>query len=80
MVAVKRLLAPAALPSSTDQLSVMTYNVLLPNSIDGWWNYKMYLPPLQLRDNDDDDISSWSYRSKLLRERIGMVDADVVCI
>lgn len=28
-------------PSGPRELSVLTYNVLLPNSIDGWWTYKM---------------------------------------
>lgn len=23
-------------------LSVLSYNILLPNSVDGWWTYKMY--------------------------------------
>lgn len=83
MVAVKRLLAPMAIPSSPNELSVMTYNVLLPNSVDGWWNYKMYLPPIgcsSSSDDDDNNISAWPHRSHLLKERIGMVNADVVCI
>lgn len=56
---------------------VQSYNVLLPNSQDGWWNYKMYHPPL---DPSHQECSSWEYRKSLLRERIGLINADVVCI
>lgn len=72
----QRLIAPATLPRIPEALSVLSYNVLLPNSQDGWWNYKMYLPPL----SPEEDFSTWEYRKSLLRERIGLVDADVVCI
>ncbi|KAK1748621.1 hypothetical protein QTG54_000560 [Skeletonema marinoi] len=37
----------------------------------------MYLPPLS---PPDEDISTWEYRKSLLIERIGLIDADVVCI
>jgi hypothetical protein len=37
----------------------------------------MYLPPLS---NDQSIFSSWDYRKALLRERIGLIDADVVCL
>mmetsp|Transcript_17213 Transcript_17213/g.25630 ORF Transcript_17213/g.25630 Transcript_17213/m.25630 type:complete len:450 (-) Transcript_17213:28-1377(-) len=77
MVAVKHLASPAAIPRLPACLSVLSYNVLLPNSQDGWWNYKMYLPPLS---PPDEDISTWEYRKSLLIERIGLIDADVVCI
>lgn len=49
-------------------LSVLSYNVLLPNSVDGWWNYKMYLPPLT-----DRSMAEWAYRRKLLQERIKQI-------
>jgi len=77
MVAVKHLTSPAAIPRLPACLSVLSYNVLLPNSQDGWWNYKMYLPPLA---PPDEDIFTWEYRKSLLRERIGLIDADVVCL
>ena len=38
----------------------------------------MYLPPLI--GPDEEQISTWNYRKSLLKERIGLVDADVVCI
>ena len=37
----------------------------------------MYLPPLK---QDQSFVSSWEYRKSLLRERIGLIDADVVCL
>jgi hypothetical protein len=86
MVAIQRLVGPAALSSPSpaggdarwsSALSVMSYNVLLPNSVDGWWHYKMYLPPL---DDQTLEWSTWEYRKKLLRDRISAVDADVVCL
>ena len=77
MVAVKHLASPATIPRLPACLSVLSYNVLLPNSQDGWWNYKMYLPPLA---PPDEHIATWEYRKSLLRERIGLIDADVVCL
>lgn len=80
MVVVEHLISPATLPrpvSGVPSLSVLSYNVLLPNSVDGWWNFKMYNPPLV--EEKDWHISSWDYRRGLLKERIQKVDADVVC-
>lgn len=37
----------------------------------------MYLPPLS---QDQSVFSTWDYRKSLLRERIGLIDADVVCL
>jgi mRNA deadenylase 3'-5' endonuclease subunit Ccr4 len=67
MTIVEHLVGPALLPTSLElpSLSVLTYNVLLPNSVDGWWNYKMYNPP--------SEYCSWEYRQQLLKERIAAV-------
>jgi hypothetical protein len=73
---IQHIIGPApfqvvpAVPSNPFSLSVLSYNVLLPNSVDGWWNYKMYFPPL---DAERQYISSWDYRSGLLRDRITAV-------
>lgn len=81
-MAVKHLISPATLPKPPSggaaALSVMTYNVLLPNSQDGWWNYKMYNPPLL--NEEECRISSWEYRQNLLKEKIQRIDAVVVCL
>ena len=37
----------------------------------------MYNPPLS---PDKEDVYTWEYRKSLLKERIGLVDADVVCL
>lgn len=77
----QHLVSPATLPRIPAALSVMSYNVLLPNSQDGWWNYKMYLPPFLDGPTDEGGVfSTWEYRRTLLRDRIGLVDADVVCL
>ena len=86
MVLVKHLISPATLPQPSiitppssvivEQLSVLSYNVLLPNSEDGWWTYKMYSPPLP---KELQYQSSWEYRQDLLKKRIQLIDADVVC-
>lgn len=70
MTVIQNLVGPALLPTSLElpSLSVLSYNVLLPNSIDGWWNYKMYNPPLEKQY-----ISTWEYRQSLLKERIAAV-------
>ena len=36
----------------------------------------MYLPPLS---PEEEYISTWEHRRSLLRDRIGLVDADIVC-
>jgi hypothetical protein len=95
---VQHLISPASLPASKPgkSLSVLTYNVLLPNSQDGWWNYKMYSPALQQQGvvvssssdaattttkvSSSSVISTWEYRRNLLQERIGLIHADVVCL
>ena len=74
---ITHLVAPATLPNLPDSLSVLSYNVLLPNSVDAWWTYKMYSPPLSKANRQ---IAAWSYRRDLLKNRIGLVNADVVCL
>jgi len=56
--------------AASTTISVLSWNVLLPNSIDGWWTYKMYLPPLV---GDRKDVATWEHRRKLLRDRISQV-------
>ena len=72
MTVLQNLVGPALLPTSLElpSLSVLTYNVLLPNSVDGWWNYKMYNPPLS---QEKQYMSTWEYRQRLLKERIAAI-------
>lgn len=83
MVSVQHLIGPAALTTastSQHELSLLSYNVLLPNSVDGWWNYKMYDPTGAAPHADVELWSTWEYRKELLKDRIAQVNADVVCI
>jgi len=73
------LVSPASLPNlaaDIPSLSILSYNVLLPNSVDGWWTYKMYSPPLTKETHYQ---STWEYRSSLIQERLKTIQADVVC-
>jgi hypothetical protein len=80
---------PEALPATPtpDTLSVMSYNVLLPNSQDGWWTYKNYYPPVadllverKEGQQADDVITSWEYRQNLIKEKIETLGRpDVLC-
>ena len=74
---ISHLVAPATLPNLPNSLSVLSYNVLLPNSVDAWWTYKMYAPPLSEANRH---VAAWSHRRDLLKNRIGLVNADVVCL
>lgn len=76
------LIYPTTLPSVPDHLSVLSYNVLLPNSIDGWWNYKMYHPTTEDEYNIENiyKISTWEYRSSLLKTKIQQINPDIVCM
>lgn len=59
-------------------LSILSYNVLIPNSLDGWWVYKTY--SYRATQTHSEDITSWSHRQMLLRRDIAEADADIVCL
>ena len=82
MVVTSHLIGQAATALPVQGISVLTYNVLLPNSVDGWWTYKMYNDPthLELKEPFSESVSSWDYRRDLLKQRIGFIDANVVCL
>lgn len=83
MGVIKHLVSPSGFPTlpqvtpPVEHLSVISYNILLPNSVDGWWTYKMYMPALP---EELQYQSSWEYRRDLLKERLKLVNADVVCL
>jgi mRNA deadenylase 3'-5' endonuclease subunit Ccr4 len=78
---LQHLVGPLPFPlgsiDSSDTISVLSWNILLPNSQDGWWTYKMYYPPLITEE--ERQYSSWDHRQNIIKERIRIVDADVVC-
>ena len=83
MVAIEHFISPASLPlapagvAAARSLSICSWNVLLPNSVDGWWNYKMYHPPL---DTSTKHVGEWEHRSEIIRKRLELINADVVCL
>ena len=54
--------------------SILSWNILLPNSRDNWWCHKQYA------SNVDMSKRTWPHRRGLIRERIAAAEADVVCI
>ncbi len=54
--------------------SLLSYNVLLPNSTDGWWIYKYYHPSVPMEER------AWNSRQGLLREQILQSGVDIVCL
>mmetsp|Transcript_9655 Transcript_9655/g.19645 ORF Transcript_9655/g.19645 Transcript_9655/m.19645 type:complete len:656 (+) Transcript_9655:164-2131(+) len=48
----------------TDELSVVSWNQLLPSSVDGWWLYKQYCPITP------QDKRTWAYRQELFEARL----------
>lgn len=61
-------------PTDPDTLSVLSYNVLLPNSVRGWWLFKYYQP------TTDDAHRAWPHRQRLLRDQLLGARPDIVCI
>jgi hypothetical protein len=61
---------PSPLAASAHSLSVVSWNILLPNSVDGWWTYKMYCPPLEA---DQRHVASWDHRKGLIKDRLALM-------
>ena len=96
---IQHLIYPASLPPllpgpagagvALQSLSVLSYNVMLPNSSDGWWIYKMYnnnnpvVPPAAASASTSSPeemlsrIVDWDHRRDLLRDRIGTIGASL---
>ncbi|CAB1098528.1 unnamed protein product [Ectocarpus sp. CCAP 1310/34] len=72
--AVAILPAKAPLPLLDDGLTVVSFNVLLPNGNDGWWMYKSYQPHVP------EEHRVWPFRKALMREYLLSKDADIVCV
>lgn len=75
---------PSTVPASTPLheaaralggLSLITYNVLLPNSgTGGWWVFKYYDASVP------DEARTWAHRQALLRSQLLGARADIVCL
>lgn len=59
---------------NSSSFSILSWNILLPNSEENWWCHKMYSPwvPMSKR--------TWSHRQALIRERLLQSAADIICI
>ena len=56
------------------EFSILSWNILLPNSQDNWWNHKMYASWVPMAKRE------WTHRHSLIQERILLSEADIVCI
>ena len=54
--------------------SLFSWNCLLPNGEDNWWCEKMY------QSHVPEEARQWPHRKQLIRDRILLADADIVCI
>eukprot|EP00977_Amphora_coffeiformis_P021287 scaffold9134_cov170-Amphora_coffeaeformis.AAC.11 len=54
--------------------SILSWNILLPNAEDNWWNHKMYSSGVPMEHRE------WPHRQALIRDRLLQVDADIICI
>ena len=57
----------------SEQLSVLSYNILYPNT-EGWWIYKYY-PAHTPRA-----LSAWPARRALLLRQLKLADSDILCL
>gem|GEM_PF-2581723 len=60
--------------SQPGAFSLVSYNILLPNSVRGWWVFKFYQPSVP------DEARAWAHRQRLLREGLLGAMADIVCL
>ena len=58
------VISPNKLNARPDDISLMSYNILLPNSEQGWWVYKYYHPDVPIEER------TWEARKKLLKAQI----------
>lgn len=72
----KPLILSSSSSAITTGISILSYNILLPNSMDGWWVYKCY----SQRHKIEMTLSSWECRRALLEKEILDANADVVCL
>jgi len=61
------------LPDDAEGFACMSWNVLLPNSEDGWWIYKYYRNPAE-------EHTCWAARQQLMSQRLLSANADILCL
>ena len=60
------------LHSTEDQISFLSYNILLPNNTEGWWIPKCYPP------HTPPEHTTWAYRKNLLLQQLLHSSADII--
>ena len=78
VVVVPILPARQPLPSffgeHDDCFSLLSWNILLPNSVDNWWCHKQYAGGIDI------DKAQWKHRQSLIKERVLHSAPDVFCM
>ena len=62
------------LPHSQNNLSLISYNILLPNNTEGWWIPKCYPPQTPLVHR------MWPHRKKKILDFLHNTNADIICL
>ena len=65
---------PSSPSSSSPSFTLLSWNILLPNSRDNWWCHKQYASHVEMSKR------SWSHRRTLIQSRLSETKADIVCI
>ena len=65
---------PSSPSSSSPSFTLLSWNILLPNSRDNWWCHKQYASHVGMSKR------SWSHRRTLIQSRLSETKADIVCI
>jgi hypothetical protein len=60
--------------NNDSSISILTWNILLPNSKDNWWNPKLYAPWVSMEQRQ------WPHRKALVRQRLLQANADIICL
>lgn len=72
-MALPDIVAPTtSMAGAADTFSLLSYNLLLPNSVDGWWVFKYYDPRVPMAQRQ------WPHRQQLLKAQMMRVEPDVV--
>lgn len=64
----------APLPRSNDDLSIISYNILLPNNSEGWWIPKCFPPQTPLAHR------KWPHRKQKILNFLHNTNADFICL
>ncbi|KAL7509492.1 hypothetical protein ACHAXN_006478 [Cyclotella atomus] len=65
---------PSFVEDANESFSILSWNILLPNSQDNWWCHKQY------SSNVDMDKRQWKHRHSLIKDRLLQSAADIICI